>query len=172
MNLSARSLHEADLVERVAGLLQWHGVPAHRLTLEVTEGAVMADPTRGVSLLHDLRKLGVRLSVDDFGTGYSSLSYLQRLPVQEVKIDRSFVAGLDAAPENFAIVRAIIDLGRTLGLEVVAEGVEDEATWDVLEGLGCDLVQGWHLARAMPVENLLPWLTAREADQEPVVLPG
>ena len=157
---------------RVAGLLQWHGVPAHRLTLEVTEGAVMADPTRGVSLLHDLRTLGVRLSVDDFGTGYSSLSYLQRLPVQEVKIDRSFVAGLDAAPENFAIVRAIIDLGRTLGLEVVAEGVEDEATWDVLEGLGCDLVQGWHLARAMPVDELLPWLTAREADQESVVFPG
>lgn len=171
VNLSTRSLHDTDLLERVAGLLQWHGVPAHRLTLEVTEGAVMADPTRAVGLLHDLRKLGVRLSVDDFGTGYSSLSYLQRLPVQEVKIDRSFVAAFDTAPENFAIVRAIIDLGRHLGLEVVAEGVEDEATWDVLAGLGCDLVQGWHLARAMPIDELLPWLTERSADRDPAVLP-
>ena len=132
----------------------------------------MADPTRSIDLLHDLRALGVRLSVDDFGTGYSSLSYLQRLPIQEVKIDRSFVTGLDAAPENFAIVRAIIDLGRHLGLEVVAEGVEDEATWDVLAGLGCDLVQGWHLARAMPADALLPWLVAREAESDPAVLPG
>jgi diguanylate cyclase (GGDEF)-like protein len=169
VNLSTRSLQEPDLVGRVAGLLQEHGVAPHRLTLEVTEGSVMADPTRAVGLLHDLRTLGVRLSVDDFGTGYSSLSYLQRLPVQEVKIDRSFVAALDAAPENFVIVRAIIDLGRHLGLEVVAEGVEDEETWDVLAGLGCDLVQGWHLARAMPVDDLLPWLSAREVD--PAVLP-
>jgi EAL domain-containing protein (putative c-di-GMP-specific phosphodiesterase class I) len=169
VNLSTRSLHETDLVERVAGLLQEHGVAPHRLTLEVTEGSVMADPTRAVDVLHQLRRLGVRLSVDDFGTGYSSLSYLQRLPVQEVKIDRSFVTALDAAPENFAIVRTILELGRHLGLEVVAEGVEDEATWDVLAGLGCDLVQGWHLARPMPVDQLLPWLSAREAD--PVVLP-
>jgi diguanylate cyclase (GGDEF)-like protein len=171
VNLSARSLQDTDLVERVAGLLQWHEVPAHRLTLEVTEGSVMADRTRAVALLQQLRTLGVRLSVDDFGTGYSSLSYLQSLPVQEVKIDRSFVAALDAAPENFAIVRAIIDLGHHLGLEVVAEGVEDELTWDVLAGLGCDLVQGWHLARAMPVEQLVAWLSAREADAQPVALP-
>ena len=126
MNLSARSLHDADLVEEVDRLLRRHGVPAERLTLEVTEGSVMADPTRAVALLHQLRDLGVRLSVDDFGTGYSSLSYLQRLPVQEVKIDRSFVTGLSTESENVAIVRAIVDLGRHLGLEVVAEGVEDE----------------------------------------------
>jgi EAL domain-containing protein (putative c-di-GMP-specific phosphodiesterase class I) len=124
-----------------------------------------------VDVLHQLRGLGVRLSVDDFGTGYSSLSYLQRLPVQEVKIDRSFVTALDAAPENFAIVRTIIELGRHLGLEVVAEGVEDEATWDVLAGLGCDLVQGWHLARPMPVDDLLPWLSTRDAEEEPAALP-
>ena len=103
----------------------------------------------------------MRLSVDDFGTGYSSLSYLQRLPVQEVKIDRSFVTALDAGTENVAIVRAIIDLGRNLGLEVVAEGVEDQATWNRLASLGCDLVQGWHLARAMPIDDLLPWLAAQ-----------
>jgi diguanylate cyclase (GGDEF)-like protein len=161
VNLSARSLQDADLVEEVTRLLRRHGVPADRLTLEVTEGSVMADPGRGVAVLHQLRDLGVRLSVDDFGTGYSSLSYLQRLPVQEVKIDRSFVTDLSSESENVAIVRAIIDLGRHLGLEVVAEGVEDAATWDLLREIGCDVVQGWHLARAMPTGDLVGWLAAR-----------
>jgi diguanylate cyclase (GGDEF)-like protein len=163
VNLSARSLHDADLVEEVARLLRRHDVPADRLTLEVTEGSVMADPARAVALLHELRDLGVRLSVDDFGTGYSSLSYLKRLPVHEVKIDRSFVSGLRDQAEDVAIVRAIIDLGRHLHLEVVAEGVEDQGTWDLLDGMGCDVVQGFHLARAMPVDELLPWLAARPA---------
>jgi diguanylate cyclase (GGDEF)-like protein len=162
VNLSARSLQDADLVDEVARLLQRHDVPADRLTLEVTEGSVMADPARAVALLHQLRDLGVRLSVDDFGTGYSSLSYLQRLPVQEVKIDRSFVAALHAESENVAIVRAIVDLGRHLGLEVVAEGVEDEATWRLLASMNCDVVQGWHLARAMPTGELLGWLSSRD----------
>ena len=162
VNLSARSLQDADLVDEVARLLLRHDVPADRLTLEVTEGSVMADPTRAVALLHQLRDLGVRLSVDDFGTGYSSLSYLQRLPVQEVKIDRSFVAALHTESENVAIVRAIVDLGRHLGLEVVAEGVEDDATWKLLASMNCDLVQGWHLARAMPTGEFLGWLSTRE----------
>src|SRR3954469_21548778 len=165
VNLSARSLHDADLVEEVERLLRRHDVPAERLTLEVTEGSVMADPMRAVAVLHQLRDLGVRLSVDDFGTGYSSLSYLKRLPVHEVKIDRSFVTGLSTESENVAIVRAIIDLGRHLGLEVVAEGVaegvEDGATWDLLASMKCDLVQGWHLARAMPTGELAAWLRTR-----------
>jgi diguanylate cyclase (GGDEF)-like protein len=162
VNLSARSLQDTDLVDEVSRLLLRHDVPADRLTLEVTEGSVMADPTRAVALLHQLRDLGVRLSVDDFGTGYSSLSYLQRLPVQEVKIDRSFVADLHTENENVAIVRAIVDLGRHLGLEVVAEGVEDEATWALLASMNCDLVQGWHLARPMPTGELLGWLSTRD----------
>ena len=162
VNLSARSLLDADLVEEVARLLRRHDVPADRLTLEVTESSVMADPPRAVALLHQLRDLGVRLSVDDFGTGYSSLSYLKRLPVHEVKVDRSFVAGLPEQGEDMVIVRAIIDLGHHLGLEVVAEGVEDQATWDLLAAMGCDLVQGWHLARPMPTAELLPWLTTRD----------
>jgi diguanylate cyclase (GGDEF)-like protein len=160
VNLSARSLQDADLVEEVARMLRRHGVPANRLTLEVTEGSVMADAARAVALLHELRDLGVRLSVDDFGTGYSSLSYLQRLPVHEVKIDRSFVTGLGREGENLVIVRAIIDLGHHLGLEVVAEGVEDRATSDLLASMSCDLVQGWHLARPMPTGDLLGWLTS------------
>jgi diguanylate cyclase (GGDEF)-like protein len=162
VNLSARSLQDADLVDEVARWLRRHEVPADRLTLEVTESSVMADPPRAVALLHQLRDLGVRLSVDDFGTGYSSLSYLKRLPVHEVKIDRSFVAGLPEQGEDIVIVRAIIDLGHHLGLEVVAEGVEDQATWDLLASMGCDLVQGWHLARPMPAAELQPWLHTRD----------
>jgi EAL domain-containing protein (putative c-di-GMP-specific phosphodiesterase class I) len=165
VNLSARSLHDADLVAEVDRLLRRHGVPAQQLTLEVTEGSVMADPTRAVAVLHALRELGVRLSVDDFGTGYSSLAYLQRLPVQEVKIDRSFVIGLGRARENTAIVRAIVDLGRALGLEVLAEGVEDADTWQLLAAMNCDLVQGWHLARPMPIDALPAWLDAHESER-------
>jgi diguanylate cyclase (GGDEF)-like protein len=161
VNLSARSLQDADLVDEVDRLLRRHGVPPHRLTLEVTEGSVMADPARAVALLHRLRDLGVRLSVDDFGTGYSSLSYLKRLPVQEVKIDRSFVTPLREGGEDVAIVRAIVDLGRHLGLEVVAEGIEDQVTWNLLASMGCDLGQGWHLGRPMPAADLLPWLVTR-----------
>ncbi len=161
VNLSARSLHDPDLVEEVGRLLRRHGVPASRLTLEVTESAVMADPTRAVALLHQLRDLGVRLSVDDFGTGYSSLSYLKRLPVHEVKIDRSFVTSLGSDAEDLPIVRAIVDLGRHMGLEVVAEGVEDASTMELLDSIGCDLAQGWHLGRPMPLDGLLPWLHGR-----------
>jgi EAL domain-containing protein (putative c-di-GMP-specific phosphodiesterase class I) len=161
VNLSARSLHDADLVEEVTRLLARHGVPSDRLTLEVTEGSVMTDPARAIALLHQLRDLGVRLSVDDFGTGYSSLSYLKRLPVHEVKIDRSFVTGLRTGGEDVAIVRAIVDLGRHLGLEVVAEGVEDTETWDLLAGMGCDIVQGWQLGRPMPTDQLPGWLESR-----------
>jgi diguanylate cyclase (GGDEF)-like protein len=165
VNLSTRSLHDADLVHEVSRLLRRHGVPADHLTLEVTEGSVMADPARATAVLHQLRDLGVRLSVDDFGTGYSSLSYLKRLPIHEVKIDRSFVTGLAEHGEDVAIVRAIVDLGRHLGLDVVAEGVEDQPTWDLLASMGCDLAQGWHLGRPMPVRELLPWLEGRTAGQ-------
>ena len=125
MNLSARSLLDTGLVEEVEALLRKHDVPADLLVLEVTESAVMVDPKRAIALLCELQAMGVRLSVDDFGTGYSSLSYLKRLPVHEVKIDRSFVMGLTAGSEDYSIVRSIVDLGANFGLEVVAEGVED-----------------------------------------------
>ena len=161
VNLSTRSLHDTDLVDEVRRLLRRHDVPSDRLTLEVTEGSVMADPTRTIAVLHQLRDLGCRLSVDDFGTGYSSLSYLKKLPVHEVKIDQSFVTGLRAGGEDVAIVRAIVDLGRHLGLQVVAEGVEDQETWDLLAATGCDLVQGWHLSRPMPTPDVPGWLADR-----------
>ena len=172
VNLSSRSLLDPGLVDEVAQLLRHHDVPPAALTLEVTEGSVMADPTRAISLLRELRQLGVRLSVDDFGTGYSSLSYLQRLPIDEVKVDKSFVTDMLHRPGDTSIVRAIADLGRNLGLEVVAEGVEDRETWDALAELGVHLVQGWHLARPMPVDALLPWLREHDAGAVDAVAQG
>jgi EAL domain-containing protein (putative c-di-GMP-specific phosphodiesterase class I) len=172
VNLSTRSLRDTDLVDEVSRLLTRHGVPSERLTLEITESSVMADPARAVTVLHRLRELGVRLSVDDFGTGYSSLSYLKRLPVQEVKIDRSFVTGLGVGSDDLAIVRSIIDLGGHLGLEVVAEGVEDQPTWDLLRSMGCHLVQGWHLSPALPASQLPEWLAMQRLPAQQAVVPA
>ncbi len=161
VNLSARSLHDADLVDEVRRALHRHAVPGSQLTLEVTESAVMADPAHAAVLLHRLRELGCRLSVDDFGTGYSSLPHLTRLPVHEVKVDRGLLTGLQAGEDALTVVRTIVDLGRILGLDVVAEGVEDRATWDLLAAVGCDRAQGWVLARPMPVDSLPAWLADR-----------
>ena len=128
----------------------------------------MADPARAVALLHRLRDLGVRLSVDDFGTGYSSLSYLKRLPVQEVKIDRSFVTRCARAPRTSPSSGRSSTSAAT-GLEVVAKGVEDQASWDLLASMGCDLGQGWHLGRPMPIAELL---LLAELPDEPVPARG
>ena len=118
----------------------------------------MSDLAGSSAVLERLHDAGVRLSVDDFGTGYSSLSYLSRLPVNEVKIDKHFVLGMRTDEQDAAIVRSIIDLGASLGLQVVAEGVEDAVTWDRLRALGCDLAQGWFLSRAMPLADVPHWV--------------
>ena len=171
VNLSARSLVDPDLVTDVAQRLRRYGVPPRLLTLEITEGSVMTDPARAMSLLVALREMGVRLSVDDFGTGYSSLSYLKRLPVHEVKIDQSFVTHMVIDADDATIVRSIVDLAANLSLDVVAEGVEDLAAWDALAVLGCTYVQGWHLGRPMPISELGPWLDRRAAAGPAPVLP-
>ncbi len=160
VNLSARNLLEADLPDQIAQLLLARGVPAERLALEITESTIMADPQRAVGVLTQLSEMGIRLSIDDFGVGYSSLSYLKRLPVNEIKIDRSFVAQMDSDEDDAFIVRSTIDLGRNLGLNVVAEGVETETVWDELAELGCDYAQGWFLGRPMPAAELAEWLRA------------
>ena len=116
--------------------------------------------------LDALKALGVRIEVDDFGTGYSSLTYLRRFPVDGLKIDRSFVRGLGDGSEDGAIVTAVVEMARALRLSVTAEGVEDQATWDLRTTMGCTLVQGWHLARAMPACQLVPWLAGAEASPE------
>jgi EAL domain-containing protein (putative c-di-GMP-specific phosphodiesterase class I) len=112
-----------------------------------------------LATLARLDRLGIAIALDDFGTGYSSMLHLRRLPLKEVKIDRSFVLGVATDPDDAAIVRSMIDLARALGLRIVAEGVEDERTWRMLVEAGCDLAQGWYFARPMPPERLLEWLT-------------
>ncbi len=161
VNLSARSLLDVHLAEQVAELLQRWEVPPRFLTLELTESFLMADSGRSEGVLHDLADVGVRLSIDDFGTGYSSLSHLKRLPIHEIKVDRSFVRTMLHDPNDEMIVRATIELGRNLGLQVVAEGVEDAATLDRLRELSCDVAQGYHLARPLPASEATRWLAAR-----------
>jgi diguanylate cyclase (GGDEF)-like protein len=150
VNLSTRCLLDAGLPDLVDRLLNQHGVPAPLLRLEVTESAVMGDATRCLEVLQRLHDLGVRLSIDDFGTGYSSMAYLRRLPVDELKIDRSFVLGMTTTQQDAVLVRTAIDLGHNLGLTVVAEGVEGMEHVSALRELGCDIAQGYHYARPMP----------------------
>jgi EAL domain-containing protein (putative c-di-GMP-specific phosphodiesterase class I) len=161
VNLSVRALLDVGLPEEVEGLLREAAVPPTALTLEITESSIMADPARSIGVLNRLADLGIMLSIDDFGTGYSSLSYLKKLPVGEVKVDRSFVMNMSADPDDAVIVRSTIDLAGNLGLRVVAEGVEDQATWDQLTLLGCDAAQGYFLGRPMPVLQLDRWLAAQ-----------
>ncbi len=161
VNLSARSLHDPQLVEDVAAALAAYGVPAGRLTLELTESSIVSDPVRASELLGILSKNGVRVSVDDFGTGYSSLSHLARLPVSEVKVDRSFVQRMRRDPRDAAIVRSVVRLAAELDMAVVAEGVEDVQTAEDLTALGCDLLQGYLFSRPVPAPVLLDWLGTR-----------
>jgi diguanylate cyclase (GGDEF)-like protein len=154
VNLSTRCLLDAGLPDLVARLLAEHRVPAELLRLEVTESAVMGDSARCMEVLQRLHALGVRLSIDDFGTGYSSMSHLRRLPVDELKIDRSFVLGMTTTQQDAVLVRTAIDLGHNLGLTVVAEGVEGAEHVTALRALGCDIAQGYHYARPMVGEQL------------------
>lgn len=158
INVSVRDLHTPDVVDHLAAGLRRHDVPADQIQLEITEGALMADPRRVLTTVRRLDRLGVALSLDDFGTGYSSMLHLRRLPLSEVKIDRSFVLGMVSDTDDAAIVRTIIDLAGALGLRVVAEGVEDERTSRRLASLGCQVAQGWYYARPMPAADLTSWL--------------
>jgi diguanylate cyclase (GGDEF)-like protein len=161
VNLAAANIVDTTLPESVAHILQRWEVPGRLLECEVSEDTVMGDPRRAGDVLERLRELGVRLSLDDFGTGHSSLSYLKRLPLDEVKIDRSFVIGMADDPSDAAIVRSTIDLARHLGLEVVAEGVETTEVLDVLAALQCDVAQGFLLSRPLPAAEFDGWLAAR-----------
>nr|WP_296772904.1 bifunctional diguanylate cyclase/phosphodiesterase [Rhodococcus sp. (in: high G+C Gram-positive bacteria)] len=158
VNLSVRNLLDPLLAENVALALQRHDVPATAVEFEVTETTAMTDPRRSVDSLVALRDLGVSVAIDDYGTGYSSLAYLRSLPVQTLKIDRSFVTAMNSQPTNASIVRSTIDLARSLGMTSVAEGVEDQKTLDRLRALGCDGAQGFHIGRPVPFEELGPIL--------------
>jgi diguanylate cyclase (GGDEF)-like protein len=159
VNLSARSLKDAGLPDQVAAILHHAGVAPGSLELEITESVIMADPARALEILTRLNTMGVRLSIDDFGTGYSSLSYLKKLPVESIKIDKSFVISMVTDQDDAVIVRSTIELAHTLGRKVVAEGVEQRETWDRLAALGCDVAQGYYLSRPQPADDLTPRLT-------------
>jgi len=160
VNLSMRTLHVQELPAQVAALLQRHAVQPALLTVEITEGALMADPPQALDVLTRLAGLGVGVAIDDYGTGYSSLGYLKRLPVHEVKIDKSFVLGMETDAKDAAIVRSIITIAHELGLAVVAEGVETVGAWDVLASLGCETIQGYYVSRPLPAAELDRWLSA------------
>ena len=158
VNISMRDLVDPGFPQLIATLLRDTDAQPSWLVLEITESVAMAEPERAINALSQLRKLGVRLAVDDFGTGYSSLAYLHRLPIHQIKIDKSFVAAIAGAASRVNIVRASIELGHSLGLESVAEGVEDARTWDLLAALACDLAQGYFISRPMIADRVLPWL--------------
>ena len=161
VNISARNLLDEQFPCQVREALRRHLLDPALLELEVTESAIMADPTRALETLHILHGLGVRLSIDDFGTGYSSFSYLNRLPVDALKIDQSFVAGMATDPDMRAIVRSIIEMSHTLGLKVIAEGIETVETLGLLRDLGCDVGQGYLIGRPEPETAAEAWLRAR-----------
>ena len=161
VNLSPRCLAEPDLTAQVLGLLGTHDMPGRCLELEITEDTLAHDPERALATLTALHAAGIRISIDDFGTGYSSMAYLRRLPVSELKVDRSFVMGMLRQGDDEVLVRSLVDLGHNLGLTVVAEGVEDQATLDALNDVGCDVVQGFHLARPMTATGFEQWLIRR-----------
>jgi len=164
VNLSPRSLLDVEFPEQVARLLEVWDVPPAFITMELTENFLLSDSGRSIGVLDRLARVGVGLSIDDFGTGYSSLNYLRRLPLDELKIDRSFVVQMLVDANDFAIVHATTTLGKNLGLRVVAEGVEDRETYDKLVDMGCDEIQGFYIARPMTAVEFTRWLAMRHAD--------
>ena len=158
VNLSARILNDQDSIERVLNTVNiWCNRP-ESLILEITEGAIMTQPEVTREMLEQLNKTGIRVSIDDFGTGYSSLSYLTRIPVDELKIDKSFVMNLPGSEDNEKIIRSIIDLAKNFNMTTVAEGVEDQETFARLKDMGCDLAQGYLISQALPFDQLQPWI--------------
>jgi len=163
VNVTARCLQDAGLPGRVAAALERHGVPAELLSLELTESALVTDRDGAARVTTALRALGVRLSLDDFGTGFSSMVHLRSLPVDELKIDRSFVTGMLRSPEDAVLVASLVRLAHEMGVQVVAEGVEDAETLAALGDLSCDVAQGFHVQRPVPADDVTAWVTSHRA---------
>lgn len=161
VNVSPTMLADHELGEQVRELLAKHALPGGGVVLEITESSLITSPVQAAALLEQLAALGVRISIDDFGTGFSSLSYLRRLPVHEIKVDKTFVLGMLDSDDDAAVVRSVVGLGQSLGLRVVAEGVENRATLEILRDLRCEAAQGYHLARPMPLAEIPGWLRSR-----------
>jgi EAL domain-containing protein (putative c-di-GMP-specific phosphodiesterase class I) len=157
INLSTRDLMDPDFAAKVDALLARHNAPREGFCLEITESAIMDDPQRAEITLNQLSSSGYKLSIDDFGTGYSSLAYLKRLPVNELKIDKSFVMGMEHSESDAQIVRSTIDLAHNLGLTVVAEGVENAVVYHLLANLNCDEGQGYYMSKPLPCTEFNAW---------------
>jgi diguanylate cyclase (GGDEF)-like protein len=157
VNLSTHDLLDQELPDKLGAILVQHAAPATGFCLEITESAIMDDPQRAEATLQRLAERGFKLSIDDFGTGYSSLGYLKRLPVDELKIDKSFVLGMVDDSDDAKLVRLVVDLAHNLGLTVVAEGVENAPIWNALHRLGCDEAQGYHMSRPLPADTFIAW---------------
>jgi EAL domain-containing protein (putative c-di-GMP-specific phosphodiesterase class I) len=167
VNLSARNLVDRRLADDVARLLDEAGVPSPSLTLEITETMVVGESQRSLDVVQSLVDLGVKISCDDFGTGYASLSRLRRLPIDEIKVDRSFVLRLAEDETDRAITRSVLQLGRGLGLNTVAEGVEDREGWDILRAFGCDQAQGFLVSRPLAADRFREWMTRQPESARP-----
>ena len=158
VNLSTVTLHDEKFPDQVADLLSHWDVPATDLVLEITESAIMSDVARATEIVNRLNEMGVRISIDDFGTGYTSFSYIRKLAIGEIKVDKSFVLNMRSVNDDAVIVRTIIEMGKSLGLNVVAEGVEDEETWNILRSLGCHSCQGYFISKPLDAKSLDDWL--------------
>jgi EAL domain-containing protein (putative c-di-GMP-specific phosphodiesterase class I) len=163
VNVSAVQFQRDDVVAAVESALNMSGISGDRLKLELTESCVIADPERAMSVMRALKHLDVHIAMDDFGTGYSSLAYLQRLPIDTLKIDRSFVTGMLADRDSVAIVRAVLSLARALGMDTTAEGVETVELAQTLAALGCTLAQGYYFARPLRADDAYAYLRSRNA---------
>jgi diguanylate cyclase (GGDEF)-like protein len=171
VNVSARCLRDHEFADRMLAALQRHDVTSDLITIEITETAVIADPERAAATLRRLAERGMGVAIDDFGVGYTSLAHLDHLPISELKIDREFVAHMTRGADGDAVVRAVVSLGHGLGMTVVAEGVEDDATLTLLAEIGCDIAQGYAIARPAPAETFEAWLRQRRAVGAPVSSP-
>jgi len=164
VNITPGMLHHREFIDMVSTAVSTWGISDRRLTLEVTEGALIADFTEATVRLKKLRDMGIRVSIDDFGTGYSSLSYFKKIPADELKIDKSFVMGMTRDASDHRLVRTIVGLAQHFNLEIVAEGVEDWATFDALAALGCHQAQGFLFSPALSRERLKQWIAASSRD--------
>jgi EAL domain-containing protein (putative c-di-GMP-specific phosphodiesterase class I) len=171
VNLSVRDLLDRTLPQTIERLLDEHHLAPDALQLELTESMLMSDPERALSTVTRINELGVQFAVDDFGTGYSSLAHLRRLPIDKLKLDRSFVSPMLQDASDLIIVRSTINLAHDLGLRIIAEGVEDEPTVERLGYLGCDLAQGFHFSRPMAPEAFERWATPVAIEVSPLDLP-
>ena len=168
-NISVRDLGDPELPDTIAGILANSHIDPARLTLEITESSIMDKPEQALPVINRLDDLKLHLSIDDFGTGYSSLAYLSKLPVHELKIDKSFVLGMRKNQSDHTIVKATIDLGHNLNMQVTAEGIEDQQTWETLKQIGCDLGQGYYMSPPLPESEFMKWLTDSRWKQKKAV---